>query len=146
MRTILIAAALFLANSAPTHAQGAGGNQSKKVTVKCSDGNSKAEVDGETITVNCGANTPSKCGTLPPMKPCIGTSYRCMKGKECIEIEGAYKFHKTNCGSGGKEATGNLSTAGCVVMDDEGWAKLESLAGKGTEYCVQGPGGGGSGR
>src|SRR5262245_36797752 len=87
-----------------------------KITFDCKNGDSKGTVNGESFTINCGANTKSKSGTLKS-SPCVGSSFPCMAGKPCMEMDGANKIHKTNCGSGGQPATGNLSTAGCVTMD-----------------------------
>ncbi len=103
-------------------------------------GGAKGYINGQPFPVDCGANTPTKSGSITAVHPCVGSSFRCMKGKECIDIEGGFKFHQTNCGSGGKASTGAIRTAGCVeIGDPKIWSQLKSLVGK--NYDLKGPGG-----
>lgn len=134
--------------AAPARGSGdssAGGDNVVKVTCDAG-GNSKMLLDGKEVKVDCGANTPTKTGKLPPEENCVGSSFACMRGKECITIQGGIKFHKTNCGSGGSQPTGAIKTAGCVEMGDQDFEKLkQKAAGGNTTFMVKGPGGG-SGR
>lgn len=107
----------------------------------CVNGSAKGTIGGEEVKIDCGANTPTKKGKIEAMHPCVGSAFPCMAGKDCIDIQGGIKFHRTNCGSGGAEATGQIKTAGCVVLGDKDFDKLKSMVGQ--EYDLKGPGGGG---
>lgn len=107
---------------------GQGGEEG--ITCYCTNGGAHCMINGQRVPAQCGQNTPNKTGTIPEMKPCIGTSFACMAGKECIEIEGAYKFHKTRCGSGGGTPNGTKAGAGCVILSDADFAKVRQMQGK----------------
>src|SRR4051812_11244295 len=96
IRSVLFAtiiSAIALALPARAAAPSSGGD----IKCDCTSGNAKCVINGKDVKVDCGASTPTKTGTLPKMQKCVGSSFPCMAGKDCIEIEGAYKFHKTNC-------------------------------------------------
>jgi hypothetical protein len=134
---VLFSLALFSLSTPALAAASSGGGEG--VQCDCSSGKPKCKIGGQDATVNMGSATPTKQGTIPKMEQCQGTAFACMKGKDCITIEGGIKFHKTNCGSGGGTPQGKVSTAGCVELADADFDKIKGM--QGQKFDIKGCGG-----